>query len=51
MNNDNVLITIDEAREILGERAKTMTDEEVNNLLNTMRLLCNKTIDAVVERK
>lgn len=44
------LITIEYARQKLGERGKTMTDQQVSDLLNMLRLICNKTIDAVVEK-
>lgn len=43
-------ITINYAREKLGERGKKMTDQQVSDLLNMLRLICNKTIDAVVEK-
>jgi hypothetical protein len=44
------LITIEQARKKLGERGETMTDREIGNVLNTLRLLCDKTIDAVIEK-
>lgn len=42
-------ITIEYAREKLGERAGKMTDKEINDLLTFLRTLCNKTIDGVIE--
>jgi len=42
------LITIEYAREKLGERGQKMTDQQVSDLLNMLRLICNKTIDAVI---
>jgi hypothetical protein len=38
-------ITSEDARVILGHMAKNMTDEEVEKLLSTLRLICNKAID------
>jgi len=43
-------ITVEYARQKLGERGKKMTDQQVLDLLNMLRLICNKTIDAVVEK-
>ena len=43
-------ITIEYAREKLGEKGEKMTDHQVSDLLNMLRLICNKTIDAVVEK-
>ena len=45
------IITVDYARKKLGKRAKKMTDREIEKLLVTLRQLCNKTIDSVVEDK
>ena len=42
-------ITIEYARQILGERGKKMTDSQIGDLLTTLRFLCNKTIDLVVQ--
>ncbi len=44
------VITIEYARQKLGERGNKMTDQQVSDLLNMLRLICNKTIDAVVEK-
>lgn len=44
------IITIEYARQKLGERGKKMTDKEISNLLSTLRILCNKVIDSVVEK-
>ncbi len=44
------LITIEYARQRLGERGKKMTDQQITDLLITLRLLCCKTIDAVIEK-
>ncbi len=41
-------ITIEHARNKLGDRGKAMSDKEVLELLNTLRVLCSKTIDGVV---
>lgn len=44
-------ITVEYARQKLGKRALKMTDKEIEKLLVTLRLLCNKTIDNVVGDK
>lgn len=44
------LITIEYARQKLGERGKKMTDKEIENLLSTLRGMCNKLIDSVIEK-
>lgn len=44
------LISMQEAREILGEKAKKMTDKEIDSLLAMLELICNKTIESVVKR-
>lgn len=44
-------VTIEHAREKLGERGKQMTDKQIQDLLATLRFLCNKMIDSVVEEK
>jgi hypothetical protein len=44
------IITVEYARQRLGKRGQTMTDKQVSDLLNMLRLICNKTIDAVVEK-
>ena len=46
----NKVITVEYARQKLGERGQKMTDQQVSDLLNMLRLICNKTIDAVVEK-
>ena len=43
-------ITVEYARSKLGKKAENMTDKQIQDLLNTLRLLCNKTIDAVIEK-
>jgi hypothetical protein len=45
------IITVDYARKKLGEKGKRLTDREIEGLLVTLRLLCNKVIDSVVECK
>jgi hypothetical protein len=44
-------VTIDLARQKLGERGKKMTDKEINDLLVMLRFICNKAIDGVIEGK
>lgn len=43
-------VTIEYARQKLGDRGKNMTDKQLSVLLTTLRLLCNKTIDSVSEK-
>jgi hypothetical protein len=43
-------ITVEYARKKLGKRGEKMTDKQITDLLATLRLLCSKTIDAVVEK-
>ena len=43
-------ITIEYARKKLGKRGEKMTDQQVSDILNMLRFICNKTIDAVVEK-
>lgn len=43
-------ITVEYARQKLGKRAEKMTDTQINDLLNVLRFLCNKTIDSVVNK-
>jgi hypothetical protein len=43
-------ITTEYARQKLGERGRKMTDKEIDNLLSTLRLMCNKIIDSVIEK-
>ncbi len=42
-------ITIEYARQRLGEKGKGMTDKQITDLLSTLRLLCNKAIDSVIK--
>lgn len=46
-----VFVTIEYARQKLGERGKSMSDKEIEKLLSTLRLMCNKVIDGVIENK
>jgi hypothetical protein len=43
-------ITITYVRHKLGKKAERMTDEELNNLLNTLRILCNRAIDSAIKK-
>ena len=45
------IITVEIAREKLGKKGRKMTDKELNDLLVMLRLICNKTIDSVLENK
>lgn len=46
---DNKFITIDLARERLGKRGENMTDKQIEDLLNLLRFISNKTIDFVIQ--
>lgn len=43
------IITVEYAREKLGERGKRMTDQQIVDLLGILRRLCSNIIDSVVE--
>jgi len=43
-------ITIEYAREKLGKRGKKMTDQQISDLLITLRLLCDKAIDIAIQK-
>lgn len=43
-------ITIEYARQKLGKKAEQMTDKQIEDLLNLLRVLCNKAISSVVEK-
>ncbi|MBI4078812.1 MAG: hypothetical protein HY429_00765 [Candidatus Levybacteria bacterium] len=47
---DKKNITIEYARQKLGIKAQNMTDKQITDLLVMLRLLCNKTIDGVIEK-
>jgi len=42
-------LTVDEARKILGKKAEKMTDQQIVEVLNVLRLLCQKSIEATVK--
>ena len=44
-------ITVEYARQKLGERGKKMTDKQINDILAMLRFICNKAIDGVMEGK
>lgn len=44
-------ITVEVARRRLGERAKHMTDQQILNILNMLRFVCNKVIMSVVKEE
>jgi hypothetical protein len=46
-----MVVTVEQAREKLGKNAEKMSDQEIEKLLNLMRIICNKVIDSVVENK
>ncbi len=45
------IITVEYARGKLGKRARDMTDKQIADLLATLRFLCNRTIDGVVNNE
>lgn len=53
MRNDEQydnLITVGQARKILGTRANDLTDEQITNVLNMLRLLCARQIESALEK-
>jgi len=48
--NLTVVITVDNARKILGEKGKKMTDKEIESVINTLTVVCEKTIDRIVSK-
>ena len=44
-------ITIEYARKKLGKKGEKMSDKQIQDILNMLRLLCNKSIDAVIEHE
>ena len=50
MGKNNKQITIEIVRKRLGKRGKIMTEKQIEDLLTFLRLLCNKTIDYVIQR-
>jgi hypothetical protein len=49
--NKPLSITIEYARNKIGERGKKMTDKQILDLLCMLRFICNKAIDGVIEEK
>jgi len=44
-------LTIDSVRKRLGDRGQKLTDEQISDILNMLKFICNKTIDGVIEDK
>lgn len=42
-------VTIEEARKVLGSRAKRMSDKQIESLLSTLRFMSNKIIESIVK--
>jgi len=42
------LITVADARRVLGKKTEDMTDQQIEDLLRLLRLLCDKSIEATV---
>lgn len=49
MNKVHKFVTIEYARAKLGRRGERMTDQQIDDLLALLRLLCNKIIDGIIE--
>ena len=43
------IITIEVARQRMGKKGEKLTDKQINDILNMLRLICNKAIDGVVK--
>ncbi len=43
-------MTIQKARKTLGKRAENLTDNQILDILNMLRFICNKAIDQVVNK-
>lgn len=50
-NTSKRAVTVEQARQKLGEKGKNMTDKQISDILVMLRLICNKTIDSVIENK
>lgn len=48
--NDNNIVTVAEARKILGVKATNMTDSQVQDVLNLLRRFCDAQIDATFSK-
>lgn len=46
---DKHTVTVDSAREILGKNEKAITDKQIQDLLELLRIICDKTIDSAIE--
>lgn len=42
------IITTENARKVLGEKGKRMTDKEIDGVINSLIVICDKTIDRIV---
>lgn len=52
MSNDvnSNLITVVQARKILGAKAEQMNDKQITDLLNLLRLHCDRQIESAIKR-
>lgn len=52
VNNDyrDTLITIPQARRILGLKGEKLTDEQITSFLNMLRRLSSKQIDSAIQK-
>ena len=41
-------MTIQKARKVLGKRARKLTDNQILDIINMLRFMCNKAIDQVI---
>jgi hypothetical protein len=44
------IITVDYAREKLGKKAEQMTDQQINEIINTLTRLCNISINSIIKQ-
>ena len=44
------IVTIEHARSKLDKLGERMSDKDIERLLTTLRILCNKSIDSVIDR-
>jgi hypothetical protein len=49
-SNLKVPITIEQARFILGEKSTFMSDQQVEDLLSLLRMLCDNSITTAIEK-
>jgi len=48
MEINNYNLSVEKARTALGEKGKTMTDKQILDLLELLRVVCDKAIDSAI---